>query len=54
MPVEEAAEHLELPAQGDSKARKKSGDESFYFYQGNVTSFIVNTEQGTGFQKVDQ
>ena len=34
MPVEEAAEHLELPAQGDGKARKKSGDESFYFYQG--------------------
>lgn len=33
MPVEEAAEHLELPAQGEGKARKKSGDECFYFYQ---------------------
>lgn len=33
MPVEEAAEHLELPAQADGKARKKSGDECFYFYQ---------------------
>lgn len=34
MPVEEAAEHLELPSQVDDKARKKSGDDCFYFYQG--------------------
>ena len=34
MPVEEAAEHLELPAQGEERSRKKSGDTCFYFYQG--------------------
>lgn len=34
MPVEEAAEHLELPAQTEDKTRNKSGDNAFYFYQG--------------------
>ena len=43
MPVEEAAEHLELPAQADGKARKKSGDECFYFYQGKIDSRSRNS-----------
>jgi len=34
MPVEEAAEHLELP----DRNRHRSGDNAFYFYQGNTTS----------------
>lgn len=35
MPLEEAAEHLEMPSQTDSsgKTRNKSGDQCFYFYQ---------------------
>ncbi|XP_053374872.1 RING finger protein 10-like [Mercenaria mercenaria] len=33
MPVEEAAEHLELPTQHGDKTRHKSGDNAFYFYQ---------------------
>lgn len=33
MPVEEAAEHLELPTQHGDKVRHKSGDNAFYFYQ---------------------
>ena len=45
MPVEEAAEHLELPAQGEGKARKKSGDECFYFYQGKQLHMVkIKTE----------
>ena len=43
MPVEEAAEHLELPAQADGKARKKSGDECFYFYQGKIDNRSRNS-----------
>lgn len=34
MPVEEAAENLDLPTQQNKKARHKSGDNAFYFYQG--------------------
>ena len=37
MPVEEAAEHLELPSHGNGRSRQKSGDHSFYFYQGKLT-----------------
>ncbi|KAL4223854.1 RING finger protein 10 [Mactra antiquata] len=33
MPVEEAAEHLELPSHTGDKTRNKSGDNAFYFYQ---------------------
>lgn len=33
MPVEEAAEHLELPTQSTQKQRYRSGEQAFYFYQ---------------------
>jgi hypothetical protein len=40
MPVEEAAEHLELPTQHGDKTRHKSGDNAFYFYQGLLFLFF--------------
>ena len=40
MPVEEAAEHLELPTQHGDKTRHKSGDNAFYFYQGFLCHFL--------------
>lgn len=46
MPVEEAAEHLELPPQQSDKMRHKSGDNAFYFYQGKISTlncpFVTN------------